>query len=157
MIHQSHSVDETERIASELAKSLHGGECIALHGDLGAGKTQFVRGLVFGLGGNPQSVSSPTFVLLNVYESGVLTVFHLDAYRIHGAEDFEAIGFPELLEQDGVVVVEWAERVKSLLPKVKRIDVTIKTTAENQRAIEITSTEELKPREGGLALPPREH
>src|SRR3954464_6646723 len=123
--HMSASVEQTEANAASLAQSLRGGECVALHGDLGAGKTQFVRGLVRGLGGNPRSVSSPTFVLLNVYAGGRLTVYHLDAYRVGGADDFEAIGFPELLDQpDSVVVVEWAERVTSLLPP-KQIDVRI--------------------------------
>lgn len=116
----SRSVAETEAIAGELARTLHGGQCLALHGDLGAGKTQFVRGLVRGLGGNPRAVSSPTFVLLNVYDiprGEIRKVFHLDAYRTHGAEDFESIGFTELLEQtDGVVVVEWPERIAALLP-----------------------------------------
>src|SRR5438045_2783651 len=73
----SRSVRQTERIAANLAQTLVGGECVALYGDLGAGKTQFTRGLVEGLGGDPHSVSSPTFVLLNVYDSGRLKVFHL--------------------------------------------------------------------------------
>src|SRR4051812_21664339 len=122
----SHGVRDTEAIAQEFARSLEGGECLALSGDLGAGKTQFVRGLVAGLGGDPRTVSSPTFVLLNVYDTGRLKVFHLDAYRVSGPEDFEAIGFAELLEQPGgVVVVEWAERVKQLLPERSRWDVQI--------------------------------
>lgn len=137
MIHQSNSVEQTEQIAADLANTLQGGECIALHGDLGAGKTQFVRGLVKGMGGNGHSVSSPTFVLLNVYDTGRLKVFHLDAYRVHGADDFDAIGFSELLEQGGVVVVEWARRVDELLPREKRIDVTITPTGEGSRKIEI--------------------
>ena len=95
----SESVAQTEDIAAQLAASLGGGTCLAMHGNLGAGKTQFVRGLVRGLGGHPRAVSSPTFVLLNVYEGGRLPVYHLDAYRVHGTEDFEAIGFTELLEQ----------------------------------------------------------
>jgi tRNA threonylcarbamoyladenosine biosynthesis protein TsaE len=112
----SHSVEQTEAIAAEFAATLRGGECIALHGDLGAGKTQFVRGLLRGLGGEVRSVSSPTYLLLNVYDTGRLTLYHLDAYRVGGADDFEAIGFGELLEQRGVVVVEWASRVVDLLP-----------------------------------------
>src|SRR5438552_18015127 len=112
----SHGVRDTEAIASKLALTLRGGECLALRGELGAGKTQFVRGLLAGLGGDAKTVSSPTFVLLNLYDTGRLKVFHLDAYRVGGAEDFEAIGFAELLEQGGVVVVEWAERVEALLP-----------------------------------------
>ena len=135
--HESDSVQRTEAIAAEMAEKLIGGECVALYGELGAGKTQFVRGLVRGLGGNARSVSSPTFVLLNVYDSGRLAVYHLDAYRVHGAEDFEAIGFGELLEQGGVVVVEWAERVELLLPK-DRIEVRIETTDPMRRRIQVT-------------------
>ena len=137
MVHESHSVRQTEAIAAELARRLHGGECIALDGELGAGKTQFVRGLVKGLGGSGRSVSSPTFVLLNIYDGGRLTVYHLDAYRIGGADDFEAIGFGELLEQGGIVVVEWGERVKDLLP-AGRIAVRFKTLGRTHRRIQIT-------------------
>jgi tRNA threonylcarbamoyladenosine biosynthesis protein TsaE len=133
----SHSVAETEAAAADLARSLHGGACVALHGDLGAGKTQFVRGLVRGLGGNPRAVSSPTFVLLNVYEAGRLTVYHLDAYRVGGADDFEAIGFGELLNDDAaVVVVEWADRVAALLPP-DCVHVRITATGETERRLEI--------------------
>jgi tRNA threonylcarbamoyladenosine biosynthesis protein TsaE len=134
--HLSDSVEQTEAIAAALATQLQGGECLALHGDLGAGKTQFVRGLVRGLGGNARAVSSPTFVLLNVYDTGRLAVYHLDAYRVGGAEDFEALGFAELLEQGGVVVVEWPERVSELLPG-RRIDVHITAIAEGRRRLEI--------------------
>jgi tRNA threonylcarbamoyladenosine biosynthesis protein TsaE len=137
LILESNSVEETERIAAELATRLRGGECIALEGDLGAGKTQFVRGLVMGLNGNPRSVSSPTFVLLNVYDTGRLRVYHLDAYRVHGAEDFESIGFAELLEQrDAVVIVEWPSRVEALLPAL-RTTVRIRSTGETSRRIEV--------------------
>ena len=132
----SHSVRDTEAIASNLARSLRGGECLALSGDLGAGKTQFVRGLLAGLGGDPRTVSSPTFVLLNVYDTGRLRVVHLDAYRVAGSEDFEAIGFAELLEQPaGVVVVEWPERVNSLLPSSNRWDIHIQTLSPQVRRI----------------------
>jgi tRNA threonylcarbamoyladenosine biosynthesis protein TsaE len=139
--YQSTSVEQTESIAAELAKRLIGGEVIALHGDLGAGKTQFVRGLVKGLGGDGRAVSSPTYVLLNVYDRARLTVFHLDAYRITGADDFEAIGFSELLDQGGVVAVEWPERVPALLP-ARRIAVRITPTDESTRRIEIEYSEE---------------
>jgi tRNA threonylcarbamoyladenosine biosynthesis protein TsaE len=134
--YQSSSVEQTEAIAAELAKQLTGGEVIALEGDLGAGKTQFVRGLVKGLGGDGRAVSSPTYMLLNVYDRGRLTVFHLDAYRVGGADDFEAIGFSELLEQGGVVAVEWPGRVPALLP-TQRIIVWITPTDESTRQIEI--------------------
>ena len=136
MTHESTSVEQTESIAADLATTLVGGECIALEGDLGAGKTQFVRGLLRGLGGNPRSVSSPTFMLLNIYDTGRLTLYHLDAYRVRGAEDFESIGFPELLEQGGIVVVEWAGRVKELIPP-KHIHVSIDSLDTQRRRIAI--------------------
>ena len=136
MEHVSRSVKETERIAADLARTFQGGECIALHGNLGAGKTQFVRGVVRALGGNPRSVSSPTFVLLNVYPGGRLTVYHLDAYRVSGAEDFDAIGFPELLEQGGVVLVEWASKVETLLPP-GTIHVSIVPIDQTTRSIQV--------------------
>lgn len=136
MTYTSDSVQQTESIAAEFASTLRGGECVALHGDLGAGKTQFVRGLVRGLGGPPRAVSSPTFVLLNVYPGGRLIVYHLDAYRVGGADDFEAIGFPELLEQGGVVVVEWAERVRALLPP-NCVQIHITPTGKATRRIEM--------------------
>jgi tRNA threonylcarbamoyladenosine biosynthesis protein TsaE len=130
----SNSVEQTESIAAELSGRLGPGDCVALYGELGAGKTQFVRGLVQGLGASGRQVASPTFVLLHIYEGGRLRVFHLDAYRVHGPEDFAGIGFGELLEQGGVVVVEWAERVLSLLPE-KRIDVRMEIIDPARRSI----------------------
>jgi len=132
----SNSAEQTQSIAAEFAKTLRGGECIALYGDLGAGKTQFVRGLVRGLGGDIRTVSSPTYVLLNVYDTGRLTVYHLDAYRVHGPEDFEAIGFGELLEQPGVVVVEWPMRIADLLPQ-DHIAIQIEATGVHSREIRL--------------------
>ncbi len=135
-MYESTSVGQTEAIAADLSQHLVGGEVIALHGDLGAGKTQFVRGLVRGLGGETRSVSSPTYMLLNVYDQGRLRVFHLDAYRVGGSDDFEAIGFTELLDQNGVVAVEWPSRVEALLP-LKHISVRITPLSESTRQIEI--------------------
>jgi tRNA threonylcarbamoyladenosine biosynthesis protein TsaE len=133
---QSSSVEQTEAIASELAGELRGGDCVALIGQLGAGKTQFVRGLVRGLNGPIHQVSSPTFVLLHVYPGGRLTVYHLDAYRLAGSQDLEAIGFTELLEQGGIAVVEWADRVSELLPR-KRIEINIDLRGPTQREIRL--------------------
>lgn len=135
-VYESRSVADTERIAADLARRLPAGSCIALEGNLGAGKTQFVRGLVRALGGNPRAVSSPTFTLLNVYPTSALQIFHLDAYRVSGADDFESIGFEELLDQSGVVVVEWASRVSALLPP-NTIHITIESTDETTRRITI--------------------
>jgi tRNA threonylcarbamoyladenosine biosynthesis protein TsaE len=134
---QTFGAAETEAVGEELARGLSGGECIALYGELGAGKTQFVRGLVRGVSGPARRVSSPTFVLLNVYDGGRLKVYHLDAYRVGGPADFEAIGFAELLEEPGAIVaVEWADRVEILLPE-KTIHVWIDAVDANCRSIRI--------------------
>jgi tRNA threonylcarbamoyladenosine biosynthesis protein TsaE len=133
---RSHSVAQTEAIATEVAAGLRGGECIALYGDLGAGKTQFARGIVGALGGDPLAVSSPTYVLLNVYHTSSLDVFHLDAYRVSGPEELEAIGFSELLGQGGLVIVEWAQRIASLLPP-NHLAIRLTATAARTRQIEI--------------------
>jgi tRNA threonylcarbamoyladenosine biosynthesis protein TsaE len=136
--HESFSVDQTLTLARTLATRLLPNDVLALHGDLGAGKTQFVRGLVAGLGGPPRLVSSPTFVLLHVYDHPALRlpVYHLDAYRVAGPADFESIGFPELLAQGGVVVVEWPERVADLLPPAT-IHVRLTPTGPAARRIDI--------------------
>ena len=130
------TVAETEAVAAELARSLLPGDVIALDGDLGAGKTQFVRGLLHGLGGEGRLVSSPTYVLLNVYPGGRLTVYHLDAYRTAGPDDLADIGFEELLEQGGVVAVEWPSRLGELLP-ARRYTVRLTAVGEDRRTIEI--------------------
>jgi tRNA threonylcarbamoyladenosine biosynthesis protein TsaE len=139
--YQSDSTEQTAEIAGQIAKILGGGDCIALIGELGAGKTQFVRGLVAGLGGDARNVSSPTFILLNIYPTPAMKVFHLDAYRVRGADDFAAIGFSELLQQNGLVVVEWADRVADLLPP-RRWTIRIDHAGESKRVIHITPPSE---------------
>ena len=116
MQHVSRSAEQTHRIAVDLVRQLQPGDVVRLDGDLGAGKTHFTRGLVDGLGGDPRQVSSPTYTLLQVYETPTLPVFHLDAYRLSGPDDLEAIGFDELLGEGGVVVIEWPSRVADALP-----------------------------------------
>jgi tRNA threonylcarbamoyladenosine biosynthesis protein TsaE len=132
----THSVEETMQLAARFAATLKPGQCIALDGQLGAGKTQFVRGLVTGLGGDPRAVSSPTYVLLHIYPTPRFPVHHLDAYRVAGPDDFESIGFTELLDQNALVVVEWPSRIQSLLPE-SHIQITIQVTGESTRVISI--------------------
>ena len=132
----THSAAQSRRIAATLAQRLRAGQCIALHGELGAGKTEFVRGLVQGLGGKGRVVHSPTFVLLNVYSTRRMNVYHLDAYRVAAADDFSAIGFEELLEQNGLVVVEWADRVAGILPP-NCVEVNIESLGTTRRRIRI--------------------
>lgn len=133
----SHSTDDTARFAAECARDISPGLCIALEGDLGAGKTTFTRALVEALGGDANAVSSPTFMLLNIYSTPRMNVYHLDAYRVHGSDDFEAIGFSELLEQNGLVLVEWPSRVNDLLP-TSTVTIQIRSIGESSRVFEIT-------------------
>ncbi len=116
--HHARTPEETEALAERLARALGPGSVVALHGELGAGKTCFVRGLARGLGHDPASVSSPTFVIEHRYDApGRTPLVHLDAYRLRGPEDLPAIGWEELLaEAHAVVVVEWAERIGAALP-----------------------------------------
>jgi tRNA threonylcarbamoyladenosine biosynthesis protein TsaE len=99
---------ETEAAGARLAESLRGGDVVLLHGELGAGKTAFTRGLARGLDIDPAEVSSPTFTLVQEYR-GRLTLYHVDLYRLDERE-VDDLGLEELVLGDGVVVIEWAER-----------------------------------------------
>lgn len=117
------SVPETEALGERIGKCAPAGQCIALEGMLGTGKTQLVRGISRGASvADIGLVNSPSYVLLNIYEAmpdnpDSKTVYHLDAYRVKDSEAFAAVGFSELLEQGGIVAIEWASRVADLLPE----------------------------------------
>jgi len=101
---------ETEAVGAELGASFRGGEVVLLSGELGAGKTAFVRGLARGVGADPDDVASPTFVLLTRYP-GRLTLHHADLYRISAGGDDRELGLEELPGPGAVLAVEWAERI----------------------------------------------
>ena len=109
----SHSPAETETLGEKLGRAAARGLVVALSGELGAGKTQFVRGLARGLG-FPGRVHSPTFTLVNEYGGGRVKLFHLDLYRRETREPIRSAGIEEFLSPDGVSVVEWAERIGDL-------------------------------------------
>ena len=113
---ESASPDETESIALELAKEAKAGSIYTLSGDLGAGKTVFARGFARGLG-IMSPVTSPTFTLVNEYKKGRLPLYHFDVYRLGEAEELYDTGFEDYLENGGVVLIEWAERIEELLPR----------------------------------------
>jgi tRNA threonylcarbamoyladenosine biosynthesis protein TsaE len=106
----SHSPAETEAVGETWGRSAQRGLVIAVSGDLGAGKTQLVRGLARGLGFDGR-IHSPTFTLVNTYEGGRLPLFHLDLYRLETLEQIHSAGVDEYLQPDGVAVIEWAERM----------------------------------------------
>jgi tRNA threonylcarbamoyladenosine biosynthesis protein TsaE len=105
----SHSAAETAALGEQWGRAAETGMVIGLCGDLGAGKTQLVKGLARGLGITAR-VHSPTFALVNIYNGGRLTLFHLDLYRLDTREQILAAGLEEYLQPSGVTVIEWAER-----------------------------------------------
>ena len=107
----SHSPADTESLGERFGRAAQHGWVIALSGDLGTGKTQFVRGLARGLGAATR-VHSPTFTLVNEYSGGRLNLFHLDLYRLETPEQILSAGIEEFLTPDGVAVIEWAERLE---------------------------------------------
>jgi tRNA threonylcarbamoyladenosine biosynthesis protein TsaE len=115
----SHNVEETKAFARVWAGTLLPNDVVALCGELGAGKTHFVQGLVAGCG-SASAATSPTFTLLHEYRDGRLPIFHFDFYRIEQRSEIERLGFEEYLEEDGVSVIEWADRFPELLPQRTR-------------------------------------
>jgi tRNA threonylcarbamoyladenosine biosynthesis protein TsaE len=131
----SHSPAETESLGEQWARKARRGLVIALRGDLGAGKTQLVRGFARGLG-IASRVHSPTFTLVNEYTGGRLPLFHLDLYRLETPEQIRSAGIEEFLKPDGVTIIEWAERISQAgWRATKRIEVNIEVSSEMERRI----------------------
>jgi tRNA threonylcarbamoyladenosine biosynthesis protein TsaE len=128
------SEEETCEIARRLALSLDPGAVVLLFGDLGSGKTTFVRGMAPALGIAPDEISSPTFVLLQEYKGPRLTLYHADLYRLEGP-DTDDLGLEDLAAGPGVLVVEWAEKLPRLLPGAIRVMIT--DLGGDEREIEI--------------------
>jgi len=125
----SHTQGETIGLGERVGRDLKGGEVVALYGDLGAGKTQFVKGLALGLGIKAH-ITSPTFVLLKIYkiknhqsaiinlQSSICNLVHIDCYRLADSSELLDLGFKEFLQnKNSLIVVEWADKIKSILPK----------------------------------------
>ncbi|MEW6360051.1 MAG: tRNA (adenosine(37)-N6)-threonylcarbamoyltransferase complex ATPase subunit type 1 TsaE [Planctomycetota bacterium] len=137
----THSPDETIRLGKRLASLLSPGDVLALVGPLGAGKTLLVKGIALGLEVNdPREVTSPTFVLMNIYE-GRLRLHHFDAYRLQSAAQMFEIGCEEAFYGDGVSVIEWADRVPGCLP-AEHIRIEIEITGESDRCITLSAVGE---------------
>ena len=126
------SEDETADVARELAAALKAGDVILLSGNLGAGKTAFVRGLASGLGIDPEDVSSPTFTLVHEYRGGRLTLYHADLYRLERIAT-EEIGLEEMGIADGVLAIEWPDRLAHAMPGAREVQIEI--VDENRRRI----------------------
>ena len=134
MQYMTNSPMETEAVGAALGRVLRAGSVVAYRGDLGAGKTAFTRGLARGLGAK-ESVTSPTYTIVNEYLSGRLPLFHFDMYRLRSSEDLFDIGWEDYLERGGVCAVEWSENVDDAMEDA--VFVTIEKTGEDSRRITI--------------------
>lgn len=115
----SHSPEDTFRAGRDHASRVRPGDVLALVGDLGAGKTQWVKGLAAGLGSDAP-VTSPTFTLIHEYAGGRVPLYHLDCYRLERPEELLAIGIDDYLDGRGVLVIEWAGKFPELIPAAAR-------------------------------------
>ncbi len=135
MLRQSQNVKDTIDIGKRLGRLLSAGDVICLTGELGAGKTCFVKGLAEGLGIEGKAITSPTFIIINEYK-GRIPLWHIDLYRIGVVGDLRDIGMEEIVYGNGVTAIEWAERIKDRLPD-ERMDITLKWVDEETRSIKI--------------------
>jgi len=132
----SESPEATEELGVSLARHLLPGDFIALHGELGAGKTRFAGGIAKGLGVDPAvPVTSPTYTLLNLYQ-GRIPLYHFDLYRLQGDAEVVELGFTDYFAGEGVSLVEWPERLQEELPSA-RLEIFMKYIDENVREIEL--------------------
>lgn len=126
--YESQSAEETAWLGNKIGQAAKGGEIILLNGDLGVGKTVFSKGMGQGMGVK-EPISSPTFTVLQIYESGRLPLYHFDVYRIADAEEMDEIGYEDYFYGDGVCLIEWAELIAEILPS-EVIRVTIEKDLE---------------------------
>ena len=130
----SDSEEQTAALGQALGSTLQAGDVVLLYGDLGAGKTAFVRGMARGIGANPDEVTSPTFTIVQEYAGPSSTLYHVDLYRLDGPE-IDDLGLEDLVAGEGIVAIEWAERWSGRPDDVTQVWITDR--GEDQRAIEI--------------------
>jgi tRNA threonylcarbamoyladenosine biosynthesis protein TsaE len=132
------NVEDTLKLGKELGSRVKAGDIICLTGDLGAGKTHFSKGIALGLG-IEEHITSPTFTIVNEYESGRLKLYHFDVYRVNDPDEISAIGFDEYIFDKGVSIIEWSNYIEELIPsEYLSINITkLPMEGENFRKIVI--------------------
>ncbi len=134
---QSKSASETVRLGKSIGSRLLPGDVVALVGELGTGKTQFIKGLAAGAGiRNPTYISSPSFTLINEYP-GKITFYHIDLYRLSKEKEAEELGLEDYFQGKGITAIEWADKIPSHLPE-ELLLIRIAYTGRNTRSLEIS-------------------
>ncbi len=133
----SRSVEETLALGERIGRAALPGDVVALFGGLGAGKTVLAKGVLRGLGGDPDDATSPTFTLLRQYQAR-LQLHHFDAYRLSAPREFLEIGAEEAFYGDGICVIEWAERVLEVLPS-GRLEIHLEVGGETRREVRLSA------------------
>ncbi len=134
-VYSTDSPQETEDLGAEFSRGLCAGEIVGLTGELGCGKTRFVKGIARGLGAKG-CVKSPSFTIMNIYEGGSTPLYHMDLYRIGGADEFHSAGLEEFIYGKGISVIEWAERLGPILDECDWV-VSFSHRGGSKREIEI--------------------
>jgi tRNA threonylcarbamoyladenosine biosynthesis protein TsaE len=136
----SNSPGQTIEFGRNLGSQLKGGEVVAVCGPLGSGKTHLVKGIAAGAGAkDPKHINSPTFVIVNEY-SGRLDIYHIDAYRLDSVSEFEMLGFDDFCYPQSVVLIEWADKVESVLRTMDYIRIELEHAGETKRTIHVKNT-----------------
>ncbi|WP_288602542.1 tRNA (adenosine(37)-N6)-threonylcarbamoyltransferase complex ATPase subunit type 1 TsaE [uncultured Treponema sp.] len=143
MTYITHSAQETVDLGEKIGSLLKSGDVIAMTGTLAAGKTTITKGIAKALG-ITDVVTSPTFCLISEYEGTKMPLYHMDVYRLDGPEDFINLGVEDMLDGDGVCIVEWSEKVSSELPK-RTIKIEITTLEDGSRQIKIDNWNRQEP------------
>lgn len=141
-IYETYSAKETAELGRRLGKEAKAGEVYTLIGDLGVGKTVFTKGIAEGLG-ITEPVNSPTFTIVQVYDTGRMPFYHFDVYRIGDIEEMDEIGYEDYFYGEGLTMIEWANLIEEILPK-KRKDIVIEKKLEkgfDYRKITVTEVE----------------
>lgn len=141
-IYETYSAKETAELGRRLGKEAKAGEVYTLIGDLGVGKTVFTKGIAEGLG-ITEPVNSPTFTIVQVYDTGQMPFYHFDVYRIGDIEEMDEIGYEDYFYGEGLTMIEWANLIEEILPK-KRKDIVIEKDLEkgfDYRKITVTEVE----------------
>lgn len=133
---RSESVGDTRAIGVALAEALGAGDVVVLAGDLGTGKTALAQGIAEGLGVQAR-VTSPSFMIVRVYEDGRVPLHHVDVYRLDHLQELHDLGFEEVVDSRGVTVIEWGDRITPMLPG-DRLDLRLRRTSAETREIEVT-------------------